>query len=483
MRNPQDTKNILLVNHYVGRHFGFSSNNKRLFRERVLYSPDKAPEYMEMIGNAPDLRVRFPVTPSVVQSFDRGWDIFANKFHNFVSHKSVTYEDFINGKIAEKKNIVKMFKALYNFYIKEERAVDFLVESRDLSGIDLEDRALHYFSKKYGPVDDFSYQWRTQHDRLIIKLGVSGLRKIYASYYCPNEEGENCYKDDYLCIYVCAEQIKVEDILTQDDINLGIKNIITYWMDYAGKIGFPKKDMELVISCNPADMFMASTSEKWGSCINVDSDYAEAYWAGLPGAIIDKNRAIAYITDGQKKEYNGIVVDRFIARTWLLTMRSKKYHRSFIQVVREYPISVNFAGLLNSTFEGKYLFDNHFPTGITGGSIISKYKFETLYHNVDGYVKKLCYIYLDTTSIKFAKKGKAAYFPYDYAYHKLGGGDYPDITVRLNLTSHSRNTGIMFDEPDGLSGVIDGDYAICPIEKEDDYENDGWEDEVEEEAW
>ena len=89
------------------------------------------------------------------------------------------------------------------------------------------------------------------------------------------------------------------------------------------KIG-NKNKLYLVLSLNFADWFLCSTKESWTSCLNLDSDYENAYWTGLPGLIGDKNRALVYLTDGTKKEYEGIIVDKIISRSWILTVREKK---------------------------------------------------------------------------------------------------------------------------------------------------------------
>ena len=78
------------------------------------------------------------------------------------------------------------------------------------------------------------------------------------------------------------------------------------------------KELQIVLSLNFADWFLCSTAESWTSCLDLKSSHQSAFWASLPGLIIDKNRALVYITDGTKKEFCGITTDKFITRSWIL---------------------------------------------------------------------------------------------------------------------------------------------------------------------
>ena len=108
----------------------------------------------------------------------------------------------------------------------------------------------------------------------------------------------------------------------------------------------PNKDMTIVLSLNFADWFLCSTSENWGSCLNLESNYESAFWAGLPGLIGDPNRMMFYITNGQKKFYNGIETESITARTWgILTEKNNIYP------VLSYPVELLEKSTLSKVFK------------------------------------------------------------------------------------------------------------------------------------
>lgn len=110
----------------------------------------------------------------------------------------------------------------------------------------------------------------------------------------------------------------------------------------------PNKDFEIVLSFNYADWFLSATNEKWSSCLNLNSTFDASYWANLPGIVNDSNRGMLYITDGKKKNFHGIEVDRIIARSWVMLDFSNNFN-----LVKFYPISMvnnNNIHKLNSLF-------------------------------------------------------------------------------------------------------------------------------------
>lgn len=119
-----------------------------------------------------------------------------------------------------------------------------------------------------------------------------------------------------------------------------------------------------VISCNPMDFLMVSTSESWKSCLNLDSEHSSCFYTGLPAMINDKNRAIMYLTDGTYKEFFDIRTERFLSRTWLLVgekdnivsvrfFPSGHYSESTIKESVGFPIRE-----LHTGFISKYSVDN-----------------------------------------------------------------------------------------------------------------------------
>lgn len=89
---------------------------------------------------------------------------------------------------------------------------------------------------------------------------------------------------------------------------------------------------QMVISRNFADWFLCSTSERWTSCLNLDSEYASAYWSGLPYLAGDPNRVMIYFTDGKRKKYNGIETDKFGQRLWGILGEDNKLY-----LLKSYP--------------------------------------------------------------------------------------------------------------------------------------------------
>jgi hypothetical protein len=137
-----------------------------------------------------------------------------------------------------------------------------------------------------------------------------------------------------------------------------------------------KTNMKIVLSYNFADWFLCATSESWSSCLNLESEYAKCYWSGLPGLLGDPNRAMLYITDDDEKEYQGIITDRFLVRSWLVLTDENEYAcvRFFPSDLKPEPLSGLFPFKLHSHHEWK-----------------SKHKVNLLYHkNNDS-----CFIYKD----------------------------------------------------------------------------------------
>lgn len=143
------------------------------------------------------------------------------------------------------------------------------------------------------------------------------------------------------------------------------------------------KDLYLVLSLNFTDWFLCSTAEKWHSCLDLNSTYQSAFWAGLPGLITDKNRALVFLTDGEKKGYKGIITDRIISRTWVLLNEEDK-----LTYIKEYPFELLSDELISQTFG--------IETKKIDGDFISKYPLDFLYSKL-GYS---IFPYLDKSKLK-----------------------------------------------------------------------------------
>jgi hypothetical protein len=224
-------------------------------------------------------------------------------------------------------------------------------------------------------------------------------------------------------------------------------------LEKIGTMKIPNKKLEIVFSLNFADWFLCSAGEKWTSCISLDSSYERAFWSGLPGLVGDKNRAMVYITDGVKKNYNGIIVDRIISRSWVTIIRSKSkdtINKTFLTMVREYP---NYLGITNMTekaFNIKFYGNDE---DCHPESYIGRYYIELFWHKITN-GEFLNSIYFDNLSIKMANKNVAE-------HHKFG--TYGRYVRGSGSSSYSRKedkkpnyTDEGFNYSGGLKRLING---------------------------
>jgi len=144
------------------------------------------------------------------------------------------------------------------------------------------------------------------------------------------------------------------------------------------------KELQIVLSLNFADWFLCSTAENWTSCLDLKSSHQNAFWASLPGLIIDKNRALVYITDGTKKEFCGITTDRFITRSWVLLDQ-----QNILNTVKEYPLKMLGTDIIKDKLELNEIksIDNDFT---------SKYPLDFLFNKRNYSI----FPYLDNSKLK-----------------------------------------------------------------------------------
>ena len=163
---------------------------------------------------------------------------------------------------------------------------------------------------------------------------------------------------------------------------------LTKLIEEVGAKKMPNKELEIVLSFNFADWFLCSTGQSWGSCLDLNSTYENSYWAGLPGFIVDNNRAMLYITEkGKKKTCYGITTDSFISRSWILLDMN-----SVMNVVKMYPNSYLELSTINDKTNLYFKFlDSDFE---------SKNSIDFLYYTNE----KSVYIYQDETYLEDNKK-------------------------------------------------------------------------------
>lgn len=147
----------------------------------------------------------------------------------------------------------------------------------------------------------------------------------------------------------------------------------------------PDEKLKLIISFNFADWFLSSTGESWSSCLDLKTSSQNCYWAEIPGLIIDKNRALLYLTNNKVKKYNGIISKKMIFRTWLLLDKN-----NVLFPVRNYPSNmIDFKELKNLPF---IIFDK--PLKDNNYNYFSKYSYDLFLTNKNN---GSLYIYQDGT--------------------------------------------------------------------------------------
>ena len=200
-----------------------------------------------------------------------------------------------------------------------------------------------------------------------------------------------------------------------------------------------KSDYEIVISRNFADFFLCSTGESWSSCLNLESEWSGAYWSGLPGFIIDKNKAMIYITDGDKKDYAGIVTDKFITRSFLTVTNKNK-----IRALRWYPSSSFFN---SNVFKG-------LPFEL---EMFNPYD-EQVKHGVRPLFFKngwSCFAYQDKTSFKYSSGEVSLTEPRRLVGVEKGGQFY---VHRDDTTQYHEGPYFFWEQ--GLAGLMEQDTDI-----------------------
>lgn len=174
------------------------------------------------------------------------------------------------------------------------------------------------------------------------------IRKLIVKFY-TNVENINALNDElygYVQWHVDCTSYSPEEKQT-------IEAEIDYHLNTIGTRAIPKNgDISVVISANFADWFLCSTEESWSSCLSLNTDYEYAYWTGLPGLILNKSLFMVYVTNGNTKNWEGIEVEKFIARTWAYITEEGK-----VALVNWYPSPYVNADVINKTFGTDIFFD------------------------------------------------------------------------------------------------------------------------------
>ena len=418
-----ELKNRNIIYKLVKNHFSLIDKSVALFKHRLYYDRPIAKEYKEILKNSRNLRTYFNLTEDIAERLDQGWDIFCKSFGGILNHLNIkiTYSDFLKNKVKYKNQNIKLQKFLKN-KIYEALPVFTILESKASESVIYLLNNAYSLHKKTDNII-FLLTPNIDYGELNEDRTPKNLEQFKQINY--NFDGEN-----YL-------------IIIAKDVFASIDHKIQIIFERIGRHKLPNKKLKLVISLNFADWFLASTNENWGSCLDLESDYESAYWTGLPGLIGDKNRALVYITNGEKKKYHGIVVDKFLTRSWLLTVRTKiddKKFKTKFSLVKEYPMRFGVEDFLEKELKMDMVGDEYF---------ISRYYVELFYfRTLNGIVSTS--IYQDNVCSYMARKNKARYMQGHYCYYKSGGPS----AYYFNFFDHDRYEGDPIYYTDGLGYLI-----------------------------
>lgn len=407
--NNIELKNKFIIYNLVKNYFSLTKESLKTFKFRLFEKRSIAKEYLPLLDK--DLRYKVKIEDlSILEAADEGWDFFCSKAFNFVSDNKITYEMFRNNLYIINGKKLKFKKAMYEYL--------------------------------------FTAKNRNAFTTILSIDNLFTLKNKVSLDFKSNGELKTINK-----------KITFNDFFSTLNMEQFSNNFDTYlnkFSEQCGAMKFSSNDLYLVLSCNFADWFLCSTAENWESCLNLDSNYASCQWGGLPGTITDKNRALIYLTDGTKKNYKGIIVDKILNRSWILTARkgSRKYSETYIHYVGEYPSSeeVLVPIVQNLIFKDKYKI-------LTLGECDearSRYYFEMLFHSAKkkGF-KFLSYIFCDTSMLKIGKKSKCKKFDKNtFAYHYINDDEHGANYFTFHNGIRKEEDQITFNHNSGLDGLI-----------------------------
>lgn len=316
--------------------------------------------YKKLVGE--DLRLRLPLDRTLYKDFDKGWETLNNVLPRFVEQYGITYEDFYNNKIDGDKESLRIMKLIRN-YLKAPTRRDSEIFLRNMAAF--------------------------EHNKF----------REYAR-YCENYS------------YNLSDPS-------------AFSKAVELFIDRINELRFSKtRRIEIVLSLNKADWILSTTAESWRTCLSLESPSFASYWIGLAGAVVDKNMALLYVTNGEKKRYLGNEMDKVLSRSWVLLDRNSR-----INVVKFYPSPLIDLKNLNKFF----------PVELknVGADFVSKHRIKPLMFE-NGFTN---YIFQDKTN------------PYDYNKDGflLVGGEKGLYTFKGNRVFE----GPIFEYVDGLSAFIE----------------------------
>ena len=434
-----ETKNKEIIYKLVKKHFDLEKNSLELFKFRLFFEPSIGKEYQDLLGDSKDQRHYYEMNDKTFEGLDEGWAYFKDNFKLFVSENKITYSHFKKNNFPVDGQIYKCGKALAKFYLNSNFPNRFIF---DFYNVMDQDVAKIVFYKH--PLIEKKLAYIRS-----VAISETDSNKLHISY-------RTGISSKSISLTINTKEIKERFENITDEFNAYISSIL----EQVGTKKMPNKKLYLVLSCNFADWFLCSTAEDWNSCLALNSDCSYCYWAGLPGLIGDKNRAMIYITDGVKKNYNGIEVDRIIARSWLLTMRRGKSKESLTEItfVKTYPSGINLKDIASKLLN----VDLIYAQAQEEESYRSRYYFEMFYHNYSKGKKVATGIFEDTTSVHIAKKNKAEKIPHKYGYYTVGRGK--DAIFIKNGKSHLEEEGDVFYISSSLDEDDESENELCGLD-------------------
>lgn len=422
MNNLIETKNKLLIYKLVKNHFSLNEQSLSLFKEKLFFSPSIAKEYLKFLGS--DLRLRVPIDDlSLFEKSDAGWLHLKENLPDFINKNNITYEQFRNNLFLIKNKKLKFKKAIFEYFYDEENFEN------------------PFFIKEL----------------LILYPSILREYKIHCTWFL--EKMILSYQDTKISnSYLLKNLVNYKDSINfKEKMEKGFE----YFSNTIGSLKISNKPLQLVLSCNFADWFLASTGETWESCISLESTYDTCQWAGLPGLITDKNRALLYLTDGTKKNYLGIETDKIISRSWLLLARNgvRKKSKTYIHFVGEYPSDTEILDEFAQKFIFKEDYEIHTKDEKWNGR--SRYYFEMLFHkHKKKKINFLSYIFSDTSIIKIGKKSKCKNQKNTYAYHFFDLEESGKTHIVLENNIYKKYEHVHFSYENGLKCLVKNKQEI-----------------------
>jgi hypothetical protein len=320
--------------------------------EKLIEGDSKEFDFIDSI----DKRKFYEIKKEDYEFIDEGYSL-VKSFHSFFDEKGeITYNDYKENKIGG----VSIFKELLNFYYP-------FLEER----IGENARATYYY------IEDSAIS-RTPYNDLFLLMNKC---------YLPSERRN------------FDQEIAMNDGLNAEDLT---RAIIQKIFNKIGSYKLPKnaENLSFVISRNFNDFFLCSCGNSWTSCL---SPYSKSgLWSSLPFSMIDKNRAICYITDGRKKSYREIESYNMIKRSWGMLDYS-----GVLRMEKSYP---------SKEFFNERLFESLGIYGLVSNiseNYYSKYPIPFLFNKYEIFD----FIYQDHTQLCFGTDG--IYMKYGEHRHEL----------------------------------------------------------------